>query len=161
MAVVVLNIIGSMVDLQFALAGGASTYFYLVGFFLLAFLLYSTVYAALGAASEDEMHLGQLGWPVILFLVIPMVSIGAIATNPDSTFPQVLSIFPLTSPIVMFQRLLVGSPATWEVVLSVGLLAASIVAVALFAAKIFRIGILMTGKRFSLGEVVRWVRYRE
>lgn len=161
MAIAFLNIIGPLVDVQINIAGGGSTYLYLVGFFLLAFLLYSTVYAGLGAASEDETHLGQLAWPVILFLVIPMVTIGAMASNPDSTFPQVLSIFPLTAPIVMFQRLLIGNPETWEVVLSVGLQIASIVVIALLAAKIFRIGILMTGKRFSLGEVIKWLRFRE
>ena len=161
MAVVFLNIIGPLVDVEINLAGGLSTYLYLVGFFILAFLLYSTVYAAIGAASEDETHMGQLSWPVIFFLVIPMVSIGAMTTNPDGIFPRVLSIFPLTAPIVMFQRLLTGNPAAWEVMVSVGLLLASIVIVAMLAAKIFRIGILMTGKRYTISEVVRWLRYRE
>jgi len=161
MAVGFLNLIGPLVNVEINLAGGPTTYLYLVGFFLLAFLLYSTVYAALGAASEDESHLAQLAWPVILFLVIPMVTIGSLATNPDSTFTRVLSIFPLTAPIVMFQRLLIGRPAAWEVALSVGLLIGSIVAIAMLAAKIFRIGILMTGKRFTLGEILKWLKYRE
>jgi ABC-2 type transport system permease protein len=161
MAMVFLNIVGPLVNVEVNLAGGASTYFYLVSFFLLAFLLYSTVYAALGAASEDETHLGQLAWPVILFLVLPMIMIGSMATSPDGILPRVLSIFPLTAPIVMFQRLMVGNPATWEVILSVGLLIASIIAIAMLAAKIFRIGILMTGKRYTLREIVRWLRYKE
>ena len=161
MAVGFLNLIGPLVNVEINLAGGITTYFYLVGFFLLAFLLYSTVYAALGAASEDETHLAQLAWPVIVFLVIPMVTLGSIATNPDSVFPRVLSIFPLTAPIVMFQRLLIGSPAPWEVAVSLGLLIGSIIAIAMLAAKIFRIGILMTGKRFTLGEIAKWLRYKE
>jgi ABC-2 type transport system permease protein len=161
MAMVFLNIVGPLLNVEINLAGGTSTYIYLVGFFLLAFVLYSTVYAALGAASEDESHLGQLSWPVILFLVIPMIMIGTMASNPDSTIPRILSIFPLTAPIVMFQRLMVGNPATWEVILSVALLLVSIGAIAMLAAKIFRIGILMTGKRFTLREIMRWVRYRE
>ncbi len=161
MAVGFLNLIGPLVNVEINLAGGITTYFYLVGFFLLAFLLYSTVYAALGAASEDETHLAQLAWSVIVFLVIPMVTLGSIATNPDSVFPRVLSIFPLTAPIVMFQRLLIGSPAPWEVAVSLGLLIGSIIAIAMLAAKIFRIGILMTGKRFTLGEIAKWLRYKE
>lgn len=161
MASAFLNIIGPLVNVEINIAGGSSTYVYLVGFFLLAFFLYSSVYAALGAASEDETHLGQLAWPVILFLVIPMITIGAMTANPDGTFPQILSIFPPTAPIVMFQRLLIGNPAAWEVVLSVGLLLISVVAIALLGAKIFRVGILMTGKRFALGEIVKWVRYRD
>jgi ABC-2 type transport system permease protein len=55
----------------------------------------------------------------------------------------------------------VGNPAAWELALSIGLLLVSVGVVALLAAKVFRIGILMTGKRFTLGEIVRWVRYRE
>jgi len=161
MASLFLNIIGPLVNLEINIAGGTSTYVYLVGFFLLAFFLYSSVYAALGAASEDETHLAQLAWPVIIFLVIPMVTIGSMMANPDGTFPRVLSLFPLTAPIVMFQRLLIGNPAVWEVVVSVGLLLGSIVGIALLGAKIFRVGILMTGKRFSLPEVLRWARYRE
>jgi ABC-2 type transport system permease protein len=159
MAIVFLQVLSPLLDLQIALAGGPSNYVYLVGFFLLAFFLYSTIYAALGAASEDEQHLSQLAWPIILFLVIPMIMIGAITNNPDGTVPQILSIFPLTSPIVMFQRLLIGSPAVWEVALCLGLLVVSIVLIAMLAAKIFRVGILMTGKRFSFGEIARWVRY--
>ena len=95
-----------------------------------------------------------------MFLVIPMIMIGATTSNPDGTVPQILSIFPLTSPIVMFQRLMLGSPAAWEVGLCLVLLVGSIVLVALLAAKIFRVGILMTGKRFSMGEIVKWARFR-
>ncbi|MFW5777292.1 MAG: ABC transporter permease, partial [Spirochaetota bacterium] len=68
MAVLFLQVLGPLFDIQIALAGGPTNYVYLVSFFLLAFFLYSTVYAALGAAAEDEQHLGQLGWPVIMFL---------------------------------------------------------------------------------------------
>lgn len=160
MAVLFLQVLGPLFDLEISLAGGVTSYVYLVGFFLLAFFLYSTVYAALGAAAEDEQHLGQLGWPVIMFLVIPMIMIGATTSNPDGTVPQILSIFPLTSPIVMFQRLMLGAPAAWEVALCLVLLVGSIVLVALLAAKIFRVGILMTGKRFSMGEIVKWARFR-
>ena len=159
MAVLFLQVLSPLLNLEISIAGGPMNYVYLVGFFLLAFLLYSTVYAALGAAAEDEQHLSQLAWPAILFLIVPMVMIGAIASNPDGTVPRVLSLFPLTSPIVMFQRLLIGSPAPWEVALCLALLVGSIVAVAMLAAKIFRIGILMTGKRFSFAEIVRWLRY--
>lgn len=160
MATLFLQVLGPLFDVQISIAGGPTNYFYLVGFFLLAFFLYSTIYAALGAAAEDEQHLAQLAWPIIFFLVIPMVMIGATTSSPDSTLPQVLSIFPLTAPIVMFQRLMLGSPAAWEVVLCLALLVGSIVLVAMLAAKIFRIGILMTGKRFSMSEIVRWLRYR-
>ena len=160
MAALFLQVLSPLLDLQITIAGGATSFVYLIGFFLPAFFLYSTFYAALGASAEDEQHLSQLAWPVILFLVIPMVMIGAITQNPDGVIPRVLSLFPLTSPIVMFQRLLIGSPAAWEVVLCIALLLGSIVAMALIAARIFRVGILMTGKRFSFREIIRWARYR-
>ena len=160
MAALFLRVLGPLLDIGFAIAGGVQNYLYLVGFFLLAFFLYSTIYAALGAAAEDEQHLGQLGWPVILFLVIPMILIGATTSNPDATVPRVLSLFPLTSPIVMFQRLLLGNPSAWDVGLCLALLALAIAGTALLSARIFRVGILMTGKRFSLTEILRWARYR-
>ena len=160
MAALFLQVLSPLLDLQITIAGGATNFAYLVVFFLLAFFLYATFYAALGASAEDEQHLSQLAWPVILFLVIPMVMIGATSANPDGAVPRVLSLFPLTSPIVMFQRLLIGSPAAWEVALCIALLLGAIVAMALVAARIFRVGILMTGKRFSFREILRWATYR-
>ncbi len=160
MAVLFLQVLSPLLDFEIGIAGGTTNYLYLVGFFLLAFFLYSTLYAAIGAAAEDEQHLGQLAWPVILFLVIPMIMIGATTANPDGVIPRVLSLFPLTSPIVMFQRLLLGSPAAWEVALCLALLAVTIGGFALLAARIFRVGILMTGKRYTMKEIVRWASYR-
>ena len=124
------------------------------------FFLYAAVYGALGAASEDEQHLGQLSWPVIFFLVIPMVAIGAIMSVPDSPVVVFLSLFPFTSSIVMFQRLVLGSPEPWQMAVCITLLAASIAGVMLLSARIFRVGILMTGKRSSFAEIARWLRYR-
>jgi ABC-2 type transport system permease protein len=161
MAVVFLQFIGPMVGVQVNLAAGPEYYLYLVGFFLLAFMLYSTFYCAIGAASEDEMHMAQLSWPVIFFLVIPMMMMGVAMNNPDGTIMRAFSLFPLTAPIVMFQRVLIGEPAAWEIATSVGLLLVTIAAVSVFAAKIFRVGILMTGKRFSLPEIIKWLRYKE
>ncbi len=160
MAALFLQVLSPLLDFEIGIAGGTTNYLYLVGFFLLAFFLYSTLYAAIGAAAEDEQHLGQLAWPVILFLVIPMIMIGATTANPDGAIPRVLSLFPLTSPIVMFQRLLLGNPAAWEVALCLALLAVTIGGFALLAARIFRVGILMTGKRYTMKEIVRWASYR-
>jgi ABC-2 type transport system permease protein len=161
MAVLFLQFLGPKIGVQVNLAAGPEYYAYLVGFFLLAFMLYSTFYCAIGAASEDEQHMSQLSWPVILFLVIPMLIMGVAMNNPDGTVMRVLSIFPLTSPIVMFQRILIGEPLAWEVALCIGLLLVTIAGVSAFSAKIFRIGILMTGKRFSFGEIFKWLRYKE
>jgi ABC-2 type transport system permease protein len=160
MAVAVLKLLGPVVKVDLPIVGGARTMVALVAFFLMAFFLYSSAYAALGAASEDEQHMGQLSWPLIVFLVVPMVFIGAIVQSPDGAVTVALSIFPLTAPIVMFQRIALGNPPVWHVVLSVGLTLLTIVGVVLLSARIFRVGILMTGKRAKLREVLRWVSYR-
>lgn len=133
---------------------------WLVLYFVLAFFLYASGYAAIGAAAEDEHNLGQLAWPLLVFLIVPLVMISSFVMNPNSTLSVVLSLFPMTSPIVMFIRILVSPPPAWQVALSLGILLATIYAMASGAAKIFRIGILMTGKRHKLGEILRWVRAR-
>lgn len=131
----------------------------LVGFFVLAFFLYSSAYGALGAGSEDEQHLAQLAWPLLIFLIVPLVTISSYVMNPGSTFSVVLSFFPMTAPIVMLIRILVSTPPLWQILTSVGLLILTIAGFVVLAAKIFRVGILMTGKRFSMGEILRWARY--
>jgi ABC-2 type transport system permease protein len=127
-------------------------------FFLLGFFLYSAVYAALGAAAEDEQNLGTLSWPVLIFLMAPMVGVGGIVMNPASPLVVAMSLFPLTAPIVMFVRLMLSEPAAWQVVLSVVLLLLSILGVMALSAKIFSVGILMTGRRFRWGDILRWLR---
>jgi ABC-2 type transport system permease protein len=156
----VLKLIGPRLGVSIGIGLSLSTLGYLVLFFVLAFFLYCSLYAGLGAASEDEQHLGQLAWPVIVFLVIPVVMISHIITNPQSPFIIGLSLFPLTAPIVMFLRIIVGAARPWEILTSVGLILVTTAGVIWLSAKIFRVGILMTGKRFKFGEVLRLARYR-
>jgi ABC-2 type transport system permease protein len=127
-------------------------------YFLPAFLLYAAAFAAMGAASEDEQHLGQLSTPLILFLVLPLVLIGALVMNPGSVIAQILSYFPFTAPIVMFIRVMVETPPFWQQLLSYLIVLITIALTAGFGGKIFRIGILLTGKRPSIGEVLRWMK---
>lgn len=151
------RLVGPLLGLSLPVVISTDNLVWLVVFFILAFFLYSSAYAALGAASEDEQHLGQMAWPLIMFLIVPLVMISTLVTNPDSTLVVVLSIFPLTSPLVMFVRVLVSSPPVWQLVLCIALLVAAVAGTAILAAKIFRVGILMTGKRPTLKEVLRWV----
>ncbi|HWP69315.1 MAG TPA: ABC transporter permease, partial [Rectinemataceae bacterium] len=157
MAMVLIKLVGPALGIALPQSVTPGNLVWLVVFFVLAFFLYSSAYAALGAASEDEQHLGQLAWPLLMFLIVPLVMIGSLVTNPESTVAVVLSIFPMTSPIVMLLRILVSPPAFWQIALSLGLLFLSVVGMALLAAKIFRVGILMTGKRPKLGEIARWI----
>jgi ABC-2 type transport system permease protein len=158
MALAFLRLLAPVLSLQNLPHLGVALSLYLVLFFLLGFFLYSALYAALGAAAEDEHNLGQLSWPVLVFLMIPMVGVGGIVMNPASRLVVAMSLFPLTAPIVMFVRLMLSEPAAWQVVLSVGLLLAAILAVMALSAKIFAVGILMTGRRFRWGDILRWLR---
>ena len=158
MSVALLKGLGPLLGIRLSVGIGVGTLGYLVLFFLLAFFLYCCLYAALGAASEDEQHLGQLAWPLILFLVIPVVMISPIITTPQAPLVVVLSIFPLTAPIVMLIRIVVGAAAPWQIALSIALLVLTSAGVVVLSARVFRVGILMTGKRFKLGEVLRLAR---
>ncbi len=130
---------------------------FLVIFFVLAFFLYSSAYALLGSGAEDEQHLGQLAWPLIMLLVIPLVMISSFIFNPDSSLAVGLSIFPFTAPIVMLLRIVIGSPGTGQIILSITLIIATTVVVALVASRVFAVGILMTGRRFKIKEILSWV----
>ncbi len=153
-----LRLLGPRLGLGITVGGSLSTLAYLVLYFVLAFFLYCSLFAALGAASQDEQHLGQLSWPLIVFLVVPIVMIGPIIGNPNSPFIVALSLFPLTAPEVMFMRIVAGASVPWEILVSVAILLATIAAVIALSARIFRVGILMTGRRFRLAEIIRWIR---
>jgi ABC-2 type transport system permease protein len=131
---------------------------FFVVFFVLGYILHSTIYAAVGAAfnSEEEAHQMQsiVGW----LIAIPFILMFPIINNPDSTLSVVLSLIPIFSPVLFFLRMSVQTPPLWQTVLCIGLLLVTIAAVARFAAAIYRVGILMYGKKPTLREVLRWVR---
>ena len=127
-------------------------------FFLGGFLLYSSMFAAVGALSGNEQEARQAQQPVTYLLMISYLSIFALTNDPNSTFSVSLSLIPFTSPIAMPVRWTAGSLPVSEVLGSLALLALGIVAVTWVAARIYRVGILMTGKRPNLKELVRWVR---
>ena len=156
---VFVKVFGPRLGVSIDFGGSLSTLGFLVLFFLLAFFLYCSLFAALGAASQDEQHLGQLTWPLILFLVLPIVMISPIIMSPHAPLIVGMSLFPLTAPVVMFLRIVVGGVPTWQILACIALVLATIAAVIALSAKIFRVGLLMTGKRFTLGEVLRWLRY--
>jgi ABC-2 type transport system permease protein len=158
LSAVFIKYVGPLIGVSVSIGLSLSSFAWLVLFFLLAFFLYCSLYAALGAASEDEQHLGQLAWPIIVFLMLPVVMISAIISSPHSPLVVGLSLFPLTSPIVMLLRVVQGAAETWEILVCIGLLLLSIAGAIWLAAKIFRVGILMTGKRFKLAEVIRLAR---
>lgn len=131
----------------------------IVAFFVLGYLFYSTMYAAIGATVANEQDSQQAQMPITMFLVIGMVSMTAVTGDPRGSTSAVLTLVPFWSPMLMPLRFLLGGASTGDVALSLAILLASIVLVTRAAAKIYRVGILMYGKRPGLRELVRWLRY--
>ncbi len=129
-----------------------------IAFFLGGFLLYSAMFAAVGAMSSNEQEARQAQQPVTYLLMISYLSILGLTNDPSSTFARTLSLVPFTTPIATPVRWTAGSMPTWELVMSLAILAIAIVGVTWVAARIYRVGILMTGKRPTMKELVRWVR---
>jgi ABC-2 type transport system permease protein len=129
-----------------------------MAFFLGGFLLYSAMFAAVGAMSSNEQEARQAQQPVTYLLMISYLSIIGLTNEPNSTFAKTLSIVPFTSPIATPVRWSGGGLGVGELALSLGMLLIAIVGVTWVAARIYRVGILMTGKRPTVKELVRWVR---
>ena len=129
-----------------------------ITYFLGGFFLYSAMFAAVGAISSSEQEARQAQQPISWLLVLSFVSMFGMLSDPASAFAVTLSLVPFSSPIAMPVRWVAGNLPTYELALSLGILAVSIVAVTWIAARIYRVGILMTGKRPNLRELVRWVR---
>ena len=128
--------------------------FYFIG----GYFLYAAMFAAVGSAVDNETDSQQFTTPISLLLVIPMVCSTVIANAPDSAFSVWLSMIPFTSPVAMMLRIPFGVPY-WQIILSISMLFVTFIIVTWFAAKIYRTGILMYGKKVSWNEIFRWIRY--
>ena len=131
---------------------------YFFVFFILGFLMYSSIFAAIGAAVDSEQDSQQFMTPVMLPILLGYMLNFRIAEAPDSTFAIMASLFPLTSPINMVTRMLVSNVPLWEVLLSILLLILSLIGMLLLAARIYRTGILMYGKKPTFKELYKWIR---
>ena len=128
-------------------------------FFLLGYLLYSTLYATLGAMVNSDQEAQQWQMFVTLPIVIPVVMMTAVLRQPHASFAVWMSLVPFFAPILMFARVVVETPPVWQIALSLALLVASIGAALWVCSRIYRIGILMYGKRPTLPEIVKWARH--
>lgn len=127
-------------------------------YFIGGFFLYSSFYAAIGAAVDNETDSQQFLLPIILPLILGVyIGFFTVLSDPHGTVATVFSIIPLTSPIVMLMRIPFGVP-WWQLVLSIVLLYATFIFVVWFAAKIYRVGILMYGKKPTWKELYRWLK---
>ncbi len=135
-----------------------ATFAVFMAYFLGGFFLYSAMFAAVGAMSSTEQEARQAQQPVSWMLVLSFISMFAMLNDPGSTLAVTLSLIPFSSPVAMPVRWAAGNLPASELALSLAILVAGIVAVTWIAARIYRVGILMTGKRPNLKELVRWVR---
>jgi ABC-2 type transport system permease protein len=127
-------------------------------YFLGGYLLYAALFAAIGSAVDNETDVQQFMLPVSLPLILGIVMMNFLINNTDGSLAFWLSIIPLTSPIVMMIRIPFGVPA-WELALSMGMLIGGFIFTTWIAAKIYRTGILMYGKKVSWAELWKWLRY--
>jgi ABC-2 type transport system permease protein len=138
---------------------GPSDFIVIFAFFVLGFLFYSTMYAAVGAMVASEQDSQQAQMPVTMFLVIGMVSMTAVTGDPRGHTAEILTMVPFWSPMLMPLRYLLGGATGLDVLISLGILTVSMIVISRAAAKIYRVGILMYGKRPGLAELIRWLRY--
>ena len=128
-------------------------------FFLLGFLFYAALYASIGAAVNTVQEAQSLAFPVMLPIILAMVCFPAVLEAPDGALAVTMSMIPGMSPLIMFLRIVVLTPPLWQIALSIALLALGILGVVWVAARVYRVGILMYGKKPTFPELVKWVRH--
>lgn len=126
--------------------------------FPIGYAMYSFLYAACGAMCNNVQEAQQAVMPVTLIVVMAFFVVFGTFQSPDSGLATWASIFPLTAPIVLLARLGLSEPPLWQIAVSLVLQVAGVAGIVLLAARIFRVGMLMYGKRPTLPELWRWVR---
>jgi ABC-2 type transport system permease protein len=127
-------------------------------FFLGGYFLYAAVYAAIGGMCSSEEEAQHAQFPVVFLLVLPMMILLPVIEDPNSTLAVVTSLIPFFTPVIMYARMGAGGVPSWQLALGMVLLFSSVLVMARVAGKIYRVGILMQGKRPTLGELWRWTR---
>jgi ABC-2 type transport system permease protein len=128
-------------------------------FFVLGYLLYSALYAALGAMVNSEQEAQHWQFFVVLPLIVPVMMMAYVIRQPNSPLSVGMSLVPFFAPILMYLRVVVQTPPWWQVVLSITLLILTLWGAVALCSRIYRVGILMYGKRPTLPEIVKWVRF--
>ena len=135
-----------------------SIFFFFILFFLLGFLIYSAIFAAIGAAVENEQDSQQFMLPVGLPIFAAYMLNTKVMQAPDSTLSTIVSLFPLTAPINMISRIASTSVPIWQILLSIILMILTFLGTMWLAAKVYRVGILMYGKKPSFKELAKWIK---
>lgn len=130
-----------------------------VFFFIMGYLLYASLFGAIGSLLDVDTDGSQFTLPITIPLILAMICLPILMENPTSDVAFWLSIIPFTAPVAMMVRIPFGV-ATWEIILSSGLMIVFIAICLMIAAKIYRTGILMYGKKISYAELWKWLRYK-
>ena len=136
------------------------TLVYFVLFFVIGFFTFSTLYMAVGAMSSDMQDAQSLSTPVTLLIVLPFIISFMVIKDPTTHVSQILSFVPFFTPLIMFLRISLVMPPLWEIVTSLVVNIITIIALVWISARIYRVGILMYGKRPTVPEIIRWIRYK-
>lgn len=132
--------------------------FVFITFFLLGYIFYSSIYAAIGSAVDNETETQQFTFIAIVPLMIAVYGSFSIINNPDGPMAFWMSIIPFTAPVMMTARIPFGVPL-WEIILSITILLLSTLLIVYIASKIYRVGILMRGNKATIKELWKWIRY--
>ncbi len=130
-----------------------------IAYFLLGYFFYATLSAAIGSMVNSDSEAQSYQWIIMTPIILSFFFMFAINNNPDSTLAVVLSLIPFFTPILMFSRILLEAAPLWQVLLSLVIMVVSIWGSLWLCGRIFRVGILMYGKKPNLPEVVKWIRY--
>lgn len=128
-------------------------------FFVLGFLLYSALYAALGAMVNSEQEAQQWQFLVVMPIIIPIVMMTYVIRQPNAPLSMWMSLVPFFAPILMYIRVVVQMPPLWQIGVCIALLLLTLWGVVTLCSRIYRVGILMYGKKPTLPEIVKWIRY--
>ncbi len=128
-------------------------------FFILGYFLYSTMYAALGAMVNSDQEAQQVQWPAMLPIIFAIVLSTPVLQHPNSPLAFWTSMVPFFAPILMFVRVMVETPPMWQIILCIALMLLTTWGLLGLSSRIYRVGILMYGKRPTLPELRRWLKY--
>lgn len=131
-----------------------------IGFFILGYLIYSSLYAAIGSAIEQESDAQQLQIPIMFLIIIPILFIFSVADDPSSNLAIITSMIPFFAPILMPVRIAIIDVPFWQIGITVLLMIATFVVMIWLSSRIYRVGILMYGKKATFGELAKWMRYK-
>jgi len=128
-------------------------------YFILGYFLYSTMYAALGSMVNSDQEAQQVQWPAMLPIIFSIMMVTTVLQHPNSQLALWTSLFPFFTPILMFVRIMAETPPMWQVLLSICLMLLTTWGLLSLSSRIYRVGILMYGKRPTLPELRKWLRY--